>query len=428
MIVPFLSTKLRENGELTLKLRSFTQSTGIPLRVSDSKGRDVWLSDICQRKDFFCSLSPRGGGKDRSCHTIHKKAVRESIRWGEATIRTCCRSLMQITAPIMNHGTLVGYLIASPFLLVNPSELQPDELSSLHRGLEKKRLFEKAILSIPVAKAEEANQSAKDLFRLAEVLSDPDLNCLREAREIQELQGKIVDRILEFKALDKDFDAPSLSRLFYEQEREILVRIRLGDRVGAKEILYRLLAIVLSQHLENFELLKISILELLIILTRAAVEAGTRIEEVLGIRYRFITESATIKDQEDLCIWVAHLLEKLMDGIYQTRHAKNYQRLRKMLDFIEAHSDELLTVEKIAEEVYLSPSRLSHIVKEELGTTLRACVSRVRIDKAKNLLREKESSISQVALEVGYPDQSYFTKVFKKVEKCTPKAFREKAL
>jgi len=427
MIVSHLSTKLRENGGITHQLRSFTQSTGIPLRVLDSKGREVWKSAICLRKNFFCHLSRGKGEKGGFCRAIHKKAVRESIRWGEATIRTCCYSLMQITAPIMNHGTLVGYLIASPFLLVDPSELQPDELSSLHRISEKKRLLEKAILSIPVVKDEEANQSAKDLFRLAEALSDPDLSCLREAREIQELQGKIVDQILNFKALDKDFNPQSLSRLFYEQEREIIARIRLGDRVGAKEILHRLLAIVLSEHLENFELLKISILELLIILTRAAVEAGTKIEEVLGMRYRFITESAAIKDQEDLCIWVAHLLENLMDGIYQTRHAKNYQRLEKTLSFIEAHYNESIPVERIAKEVYLSPSRLSHIVKDELGITLRECVSKVRVDKAKNLLKEKELPISQIALEVGYPDQSYFTKVFKKVEKCTPNAFREKA-
>ena len=426
MIVSLVPSKLRENSGITHQFRSFTQSTGIPLRVSDSKGREVWQSDVCQKKNFFCHLSHGNGGKDRFCQRVHKKALRESIRWGEATIRTCCHSLMQVTAPIMNHGRLVGYLIASPFLLVDPSELQPDELSSLYGGSGKKQLLERALFSIPVVKDEEAHRSAKDLFRLAETLSDPDLSCLREAREIQELQGKIVDQILDFKALDKDFNPQSLSRLFYEQEREIIVKIRLGDRVGAKEILYRLLAIVLSEHLENFELLKISILELLIILTRAAVEAGTKIEEVLGMRYRFITESAAIKDQEDLCIWVAHLLEKLMDGIYQTRHAKNYQRLEKTLGFIEAHYNESISVDRIAKEVYLSPSRLSHIVKDELGITLRECISKMRVDKAKNLLREKELPISQIALEVGYPDQSYFTKVFKKVEKCTPKTFREK--
>ena len=97
--------------------------------------------------------------------------------------------------------------------------------------------------------------------------------------------------------------------------------------------------------------------------------------------------------------WVADFLEKLMEGIYQTRHAKNYQRVKRMLNFIEAHYNELLTVERISKEVYLSPSRL----------------------------REKELPISQIALEVGYSDQSYFTKVFKKVEKCTPETFGEKA-
>jgi two-component system response regulator YesN len=114
--------------------------------------------------------------------------------------------------------------------------------------------------------------------------------------------------------------------------------------------------------------------------------------------------------------------------IYQTRNAKNYQRLKKAINFIGAHYDEPLTVERIASEVYLSASRLSHIVKGELGMTLGNYISRVRIDKAKGLLREKDLSISHIAQEVGFPDQSYFTKVFKKIEKCTPKAYRQNTI
>ncbi|MDI6762745.1 MAG: AraC family transcriptional regulator [Thermodesulfobacteriota bacterium] len=98
------------------------------------------------------------------------------------------------------------------------------------------------------------------------------------------------------------------------------------------------------------------------------------------------------------------------------------------MDFIETHYDEPLTVEQIAREVYLSASRLSHIIKGELGVTLGNYISKVRIDKAKGLLRERELPISQIALEVGFPDQSYFTKVFKKVENCTPKVFRQNEL
>jgi len=329
----------------------------------------------------------------------------------------------------MEGGKWVGNLVASPFLLVEPSELQPEEFVFLHRvKTEKRGTLQKSLASIPIVKDEDAKQAAHHLFRLADSLSDPDLSSLLKVREAQELQGKIADQIRDLKNLDRDFTPHSLSKLIYEREKEIITKIRLGDRSGAKEILFQLLAIILIQYLENFELLKISILELLIILSRAAVEAGAKIEEILGMRYGFITELASIKDQENLCIWTVQVLENLMNGIYETRHAKNYQRLKRAVDFIEAHYDEPLTVEQIAREVYLSASRLSHIVKGELGVTLGNYISKVRIDKAKGLLRGRELPISQIALEVGFPDQSYFTKVFKKIEKCTPKVFRQNEL
>ena len=421
-----LLNRFKEDPEIVSRLNSFCRTTRIPLRLIGSKGERWWQSDFFKSRKHFCNILQSDGVTPRLCRRAHKKAIRESIRWGESTIGKCCYSIMQINSPVMHHGKLVAYLIASPFLLVSPSELQPDELTFLQRvGTKERKKFEKALSSVPIVKDEEAHRAAKNLFDLAGRLSIPDLSCLHKVREIQELQGKIADQIRDLKTIDKDLNSGSLTKLSYEQKKEIVAKIRLGDRVGAKEILYRLLAILLTQYLENFELLKISILELLIILTRAAVEAGTKIEEVLGMRYQFITESASIKDQENLCLWVVHLLEKLMDGIYETRHAKNYQRLKSALDFIETHCDESLTVEQIAKEVFLSSSRLSHIIKNELGITLGDYISKVRIDKAKALLKERDLPISQIALEVGYPDQSYFTKVFKKIEKCTPKGFRQ---
>jgi two-component system response regulator YesN len=389
-----------------------------------TKGEELWRSRSWRKKTAFCRMLHPDGAK--GCRNSYQKAVKESIRWGEAIIGTCCYSLMQMTAPVMEDGRFVGYLVASPFLFVDPSELQPEELPSMLGREEKRGRLKQAISSIPVLRDDEANKAAKILYHLADQLSYPDLSCLYRIREIQELQGKIADQIRDLKSHDEDFNLSSLTKLSYDQEKEIIAKIRLGDRVGAKEILYRLLAILLTQYIENFELLKISILELLIILTRAAVEAGTKIEEVLGIRYRFITESARIRDQENLCVWVVQLLEKLMDGIYQTRHAKNYQRLKRALDFIQVNYNDSLTVEQIAKEVYLSPSRLSHIIKSELRITFGDYISKVRVERAKVLLKDRELPISQIALEVGYPDQSYFTKVFRKIERCTPKAFRQK--
>ncbi len=423
-----LLNKLRENPDITSQIKAFVQTTTIPLRLIDSKGKILWKSDFFRPKANFCNIPQSNGFPTRSCQRAHKEAARESLRWGEAIISKCCYFIMQITAPVIKEGKLVGNMVASPFLLINPSELQPEELVFLHKGkLEKIRAFEKALSFIPTVKDEEAREAAHHLFQLADRLSDPDLSGLIKVREAQALQGKIADQIYDLKNLDRDFTPHSLSKLFYEREKEIIAKIRLGDRDGAKKILHQLLAIILIQYLENFELLKISILELILILSRAAVEAGAKIEEMLGMRYGFVTELSWIKDQETLCLWVVKVLEKLIDGIYETRHTKNYQRIKKALDFIETHHNEPMSVEQIATEVYLSPSRLSHIIKDELGITLVDYISRVRIDKAKALIKDKELSLSQIALDVGFPDQSYFTKVFKKIERCSPKTFRQNA-
>jgi two-component system response regulator YesN len=417
--------KIKHDQGLVRELRDFAKRTDLPLRFVSIGGEEIWRGGTLPSKSFFCRPPQSLNGSDRNCHRIHRKAARESIRWGEAIIGKCCHSFMQITAPVIDRGRLMGILVASPFLLFEPSELQAEEISDLQEVLRNENRVVSALAKIPVVREDETRTVARTLFNLADRLSTPNLGYLAKIRQIQELQGKIVEQINDLKASDKDFNAGSLVKLSYEQEKEIITRIRLGDREGAKEILYRLLAILLSQYLENFDLLKISALELVIILARAAVEAGTKIEEALGIKYRFITESANIRDQEHLCIWIVQLLDKLMDGIYQTRNVKNYQRLKDTLDFIEIHCQKPLSVEQIAREVCLSPSRLSHIIKDEMGVTLGDCISKTRIDKAKALLRETNLSIAQIAAEVGFPDQSYFTKVFKKWEKSIPILFRK---
>lgn len=419
----FLLDKLKA-PDIIERLHLFSLDTRIPLRLMDEKDRECWRSES-SRRNFCRQIYGTSNNRTRACRTAHRKAVREALRWGEVVTRTCCHFLMQITAPILHDGKLAGYLLAAPFSLVDTGQI-PVETSVLFSDQPKERKnVEKALPSLPVVSEEEAHRAANALFRLADALSSPDLDCLLEVRKIQELQGKIADQIYSLKTRQKDFDPGSLTKLSFDEEKQIIAKIKLGDREGAKEILYRLLAILLSQYIDNFELLKISIIEFLIILTRTAVEAGTRIEEVLGIKYRFITESARIENQENLCIWVVQLLENFMDRIYKARHVKNYQRLEKAMNYIETHYDDSLSVEQIAGEVCLSPSRLSHIFKNELGTTLGDFIAKVRIEKAKQLLRNEELPVLQIALAVGFSDQSYFTKVFKSFEKCTPKAFRQ---
>lgn len=419
-----LGHRLRINPEVLHPMEQFVHSTHLPLRLFDQKGVLCWHSGYFEKRWNFCKLIQSNGGLNPPCGKVHQKALRESLRWGEVILSKCCYFVMQMVSPVLDKGRVIGHLVASPFLLIQPSELQPEELLALIKT-KRNRSLEKALHAIPVLKDDDVQEAVQHLFKLADQLSNPDLGDLLKVREAQILQGKIADQIRDLKDFDREFTPDSLSKLFHDREKEIVTKIRLGDRSGAKEILYQLLAIILVQYLENFELLKVSILELLIILSRAAVEAGAKVEEMLGLRYRFVTELSRIRNQEDLCLWIVKVLEKMTDQIYQTRNAKNYQRLKRALDFIEQHCGESLTIEQVAREAYLSASRLSHIIKDELGMTLIDYLSKTRVQKAKERLNQREVPIAQIAQEVGFSDQSYFTKVFKKVEGCTPKDYRK---
>jgi two-component system, response regulator YesN len=227
------------------------------------------------------------------------------------------------------------------------------------------------------------------------------------------------------KDLSRDLDASALTRFSFEQETELRSRIGRGDRAGAEEILYSLLAINLTQYLDDLELLKVSMLELFAILSRVAVELGARTEDILGTRYTFLAELASVNGHENICLWLVQAFERFIGTLEATRRVRTDDRLQKAIELIQTRYNEPLTVEGIAREVCLSPSRLSHIVQRELGITLKAYTTKIRVEKAKVLLLGTDMPISQIAVEVGYPDQSYFTKSFKSVEKCTPKTFRE---
>ena len=73
----------------------------------------------------------------------------------------------------------------------------------------------------------------------------------------------------------------------------------------------------------------------------------------------------------------------------------------------------------------MSKSYFCRIIKEELGCTFTEYVNRLRIERSKVLLRSSGISIAEVACAVGFDDQSYFTRIFKKQTGVAPGKYRE---
>ena len=93
-------------------------------------------------------------------------------------------------------------------------------------------------------------------------------------------------------------------------------------------------------------------------------------------------------------------------------------------DYIRKHYRETIRLEDMAQALGVSPSYLSRLFRRETGVCLQDAIAEVRVRRAAELLLYSGLSLSEIAIYVHFPNQSYFTKVFKKIMGTTPMTYR----
>ncbi|MFC4775659.1 response regulator [Paenibacillus sp. GCM10023252] len=120
--------------------------------------------------------------------------------------------------------------------------------------------------------------------------------------------------------------------------------------------------------------------------------------------------------QQDVIRWCAILAAK-------QRGERNV--IGEMVKYIDQHLEEDVSLQQLASRFFLSREYVSRRFKQETGQNLSEYVERLRVDKAKLLLGNPDLKITDIAAMVGYPDEKYFSKVFKKQTGFPPKHYRK---
>ncbi len=101
------------------------------------------------------------------------------------------------------------------------------------------------------------------------------------------------------------------------------------------------------------------------------------------------------------------------------------QQMRRVVDFVQAHLDQNLSLEALAEQTGFSPYHFARLFRHTTGASPHQFVLRHRVERAQLLLKEREVSLAQVATACGFADQSHLTQVFKRHFGLTPRAYRQ---
>lgn len=128
-------------------------------------------------------------------------------------------------------------------------------------------------------------------------------------------------------------------------------------------------------------------------------------------------------DAEKLKEFLFEMLQNIEQSLKQARKHTN-QLIRNATSYIALHLSEDLSLESIADAVNANPSYLSRIFSKECGETITEYITRVRIEKAKELLRSSDYFVYQVSEATGFNDPAYFSTIFKKYTGMSPKEYK----
>jgi AraC-like DNA-binding protein len=101
------------------------------------------------------------------------------------------------------------------------------------------------------------------------------------------------------------------------------------------------------------------------------------------------------------------------------------QRLvRQAMAYLHDHYAEQISRRELAQHVSITEDYLTFCFRQELGITPIKYLQRYRLNQAKYLLKNSQKTITEIALEVGFTDSGYFSRIFHRETGMTPEAFR----
>ncbi|MBB6734571.1 response regulator [Cohnella zeiphila] len=216
------------------------------------------------------------------------------------------------------------------------------------------------------------------------------------------------------------------SKYDLSQNEQLIAALKAADEFRLREVLDAIFADLARNRRDGLKYGRNVILQIVLAVGQLLLELNAQSPELEAAESRLwekLFEQETLGEMRFLI--EAHLTE-VCERIRDKRTGKVANLVERVRAVIEAkYADGGLTVAEIAKEVYLTPTYVSLLFKQETGQTVGEYLTQVRVEKAKELLRDPKYKFYDICYAIGYTDPSYFTKLFKKATGVTPSAYRQ---
>lgn len=415
------------------RLEHYCRAAGVPGHLIDTAGTCLGAFDAEGRRTAAAG-APAGGlcpicalWAARSAAEVEKErrsqvfAAYQAERFGGKYIQLCPHSLLFWASPIIVDGIMSAAFVGGPVMVVEAEEVfaELESSGSLPEGAE--AALRSALEAAPRVSPRRATSLAETLSDIAAAFGAAACGAapFGPKLERQEIEAKISERIQELKDRDEGPLYP------IEKERELRLAISKGDKKEAQSLLNEILGHVFFSSGGEARVVKARTLELVVLLSRAALDGGADMEQILGLNFTYLDQLTRMRSVDDIASWLSRIMVRFTDLVFNLKDVKHSDVIQRAIRYINAHFQEEMTLNDVARSVYLSPTYFSKLFSEEMGCHFTTYLNRMRIEKSKILLRNPDIALVDIAGMVGYEDQSYFTKVFKRFAGLPPGKYRE---
>lgn len=404
--------------------QAFTTATGVGCTILDRQGH-IRYPAIDR---YPCRLCRAVSGVEPDAATSsqgHWRWAEQAAALDGRYIFMCEHAFTHWTSPILTEGRVTGAMVAGPVLTIDDEGFFENDLLPPHIDEQGKQYLWQLFREVPRIPPARVTALSQVVYALARTVSDASGRAFDEAESELARQSRISEYVHDLKRqrISEGLD-PDTPTYPLEKEQSLLDQLRLGNISRAQETLNELLGHVFFSSGSEITTVRHRSRELVVLLSRAALSEGADPEEVFGLNFRFVAALDQQKDVNGVAYWMARIVRRFADLVIYMPHVPHGTVIRRAARYVRTHLASPVRLPDVAAHVGLSPTYFSRIFAREMDMTFVSYVTRMRVDRARVLLRTTSDPVTSIASEVGIPDHSYFTRTFRRETGVTPSEYR----
>ena len=350
---------------------------------------------------------------------IHEKCTFTIEKSKETLLYSQWGILNFIVAPLYHDDNYQGSIIAGPMFLNPIVDKDIDQVAEKY-GLtlsEKFRVLE-AYKSIPI------KQPPRN-FYIGQLIQSHISQSLYMGRQNFGLVEQSISSNEFIGSSNEELTRNASSWIAVTQMIDMVLR---GDGEGAVKLYKSKLAAPMTvdfNRILSFDTTRLLATNLCMVIAHEMMKLGVLQNKILNVKAKLLMEVETTGSTNDLFILGERILEVYSQIAKEMAYTDKSPIIKKAIEFIEENYMNHVTLQDVANIVNLNPSYFSHTFKNEMKVSFTQYLNQVRIKHSQLLLKNTDRSLQDIAYDVGYERQQYFSKIFKQITTMSPSTYRK---